>query len=102
MADKEVERVWNDFWKPLVTKEGYGVSLDLIKRELFDFYKMLDNVPKVYNAVTGGLLSKPNYDAGTVISAYEDHLNEQIDECVKEAMEQYDQMGFPDEGTDYV
>ena len=101
MADKEVERVWNDFWKPLLTKEGYGVSLDLIKRELFDYYKMLDNVPKVYMAVTGGLLSKPNYDAATVISVYEDQLNKHVEECVQDALEDYDRNDY-DDGTDYV
>jgi len=39
---------------------------------------MLQEVPKVYCEVTGGLLSKPNYCADSVISAFEDEVEKRI------------------------
>lgn len=66
----DVEDVFQGFWKDIVCKENGELDTEQVKRELCDYYKMLREVPYVYSAVTGGLLSKPIYDAKTVIDIF--------------------------------
>lgn len=47
------------------------------RRELSDYYFMLEQVPKVYCEVTGGLLSKPNYFAHSVLGVYEENIEKE-------------------------
>jgi hypothetical protein len=78
----DVEAVWRDFWAALVAPAGV-LDVAQVKRELFDYGTLLDNVPKVYMAVTGERISKPNTDPSAVIAAAEDH----VQRCITEALE---------------
>lgn len=60
------------------------LSPDEVAGELADYAHVLREVPKVYEAVTGGKLSKPNYFAQDVIAAFEDHLSEAVDTAIDE------------------
>jgi len=71
------------FWRDSVYPEG--MTAEQVKAELDDFHFLMGEVPKVYMAVTGGLLSKPNYHASTVIAAFEDYLSQRIEEELAEA-----------------
>ena len=102
MAAPEVEKVWEEFWKPLLTREGYGVSLELIKNELYDFHTVIQEVPKVYIEITNGAMSKANYRAEDVIARYQDVVDGMIEEAVKEALEIHDDLSFPEEGKDFT
>lgn len=55
------------------------LTRDDVANELADYLMILDRVPKVYCEVTGGLLSKPNYDSDVVIRAFEDHVQSLIE-----------------------
>lgn len=72
------------FWRDSVYPEG--MTAEQVKAELDDFHFLMEQVPKVYMAVSGGLLSKPNYHAATVISAFEDYLTDRVNEEVAEAL----------------
>lgn len=65
-----VENVWEHFWKGIVAKNG-KLDIEQVKKELFDFYIMMDNVPYVYNVVTGGRFSKPLTPANVIIEEFE-------------------------------
>jgi hypothetical protein len=82
--DLDVEKAW-EFWAPIVMKDGV-LDVEQVKKELTDWYYVMGQVPKVYCAVTGDLLSKVMYDADTVITAFEDYLTRQIDDAVQERM----------------
>lgn len=84
--DPEVEEVYNDFWKGIVEKNGQ-VNMDQVKKELFDFYFLIDAIPKVYDAVTGGMISKPLTSPEMVISIFNDYVQDLCDEAVKEFAE---------------
>lgn len=71
----DYEKVWDEFWKPLVEKDGKP-DMDLIKKELYDYYHVIDNVSHVYCHCTGGLLSKPNYKSRGVIEAIETYYED--------------------------
>ena len=72
MSNYDVERVYQDFWKEIICDKDGKVDIEQVKKELCDYYKMLQEVPKVYSEVTGGLLSNPLYDAETVLSFFRD------------------------------
>lgn len=71
MSNYDVERVYQDFWKEIICDKDGKVDIEQVKKELCDYYKILQEVPKVYSEVTGGVLSKPLYDAETVLSFFQ-------------------------------
>ena len=78
IPDEDAKKFWKDCYSD-------GITAQDIANELSDMNIMLDNVPKIVYAVTGGILSKANYDAQTVISKFNDY----VDDAVKEAIEDY-------------
>lgn len=72
LDDGEVERVWLEFWEPLVCQNGV-LDLEQIKRELYDFWMCLQEVPAAYVHVTGGKISKPHTRAVYVMDAADEH-----------------------------
>lgn len=64
------KKVYKEFWQDIVEKDG-ELDKDAIMRELSDYHHVLQNVPKVYCAVTGNRMSKTTYYADDVISEFE-------------------------------
>lgn len=60
-----------DFWKDIVVKDG-TLDIEQVRRELEDYYFVMDQVANVYDHITGGKLSKPNYHAKVVIAEADD------------------------------
>lgn len=84
---REVERVWREFWAPIVLRGG-KVNLAQVKRELFDFRQVIESVPKVYLAVTGGRVSKPLTDPEVVIALANEATQQAIEEELADRAEQ--------------
>jgi hypothetical protein len=97
VSEPDYMRIYRRHWKRLVETDG-KLDLDKVARELSDYHGMLEEVPKVYDHVTGGLLSKPNYHARSVIGAADEHLNRMVDEAVKEAREEWEAGAQPEAG----
>lgn len=70
----DYEKTFDEFWRPLVTREDGSIDLDAVKRELHDYRTILEEVPKVYMHVTGDKISKPNTEAMHVIAAADEHF----------------------------
>ncbi len=66
---KSYSQDYEDFWKDIVEENGV-LNLDQVKRELSDYHFLLEEVPKVYDAVSGGLISKPNTYAYEVLNEF--------------------------------
>lgn len=84
---KEYKQVFDDFWKEIVCDENGNLKLDQVQRELFDYWVAIQNVPKVYCELTGGMFSKLNTDAAYVINAAEEHYSkvhqsEDLADCI--------------------
>ncbi len=75
---EEAEHDWEHLWKPILFKEDGSLDVEQLKKEMADFGFMIREVPRVYSHVTGGLLSKPNYFADTVIAEHDDHVGELV------------------------
>jgi len=59
-----------EFWKDIIYKDG-KLNEEAVLRELSDYYAVMQEVPKVYCHITGGLMSKIFYEAQVVIDEYE-------------------------------
>lgn len=77
-----------DFWKPLIYTKG-KLDEKKVMNELADFYFIMNEVPKVYCEITGGLLSKLMYPAEVVLGEFQerfwdkDTIREDIEEMIK-------------------
>lgn len=82
-VDDEVEESWN-FWKDIILNPDGSINIEQLKKELSDFYFIMNEVPKVYDSVTGGRMSKISYHASDVIAESEDYYTgiyrERVDE----------------------
>lgn len=76
--NKEVEKVWQEFWKDIICDENGNIDLEQIKKELYDFHIVMNEVPKVYSEITGGMLSYITYPAETVLEVYHDKYGNKI------------------------
>lgn len=73
--DAEVQKVYDEYWKRIVEPGGV-LDFEQVKKELFDFHVMIQEVPKVYDAVTGGKFSKHLTRAEVIIDAAEAHYKD--------------------------
>jgi hypothetical protein len=74
----EVEELWATFWAPIVAPGGV-VDLDQVKKELYDFERLMDRAEQVYDAVTSGRISKCMTAAEAVIEVADEVARERTD-----------------------
>jgi hypothetical protein len=82
--DEISEKLWNEFWKDIVTNEDGTINMEQLKLELSDFHFIMGEASKVYYGVTGGRMSKPTYFANDVISVSNDYHYESYHDSVKD------------------
>lgn len=68
------EELWLEYRGLLMTDGKYDESK--IKNELHDLVFVMTQVGKVYNGLTGGILSKPMYFADVILNLNEDQITE--------------------------
>lgn len=69
----DIERVYQNFWRPIIENKDGSINIDQVKFELYDYYQAIQNVTKVYDEITNGKFTKLNTDARHVIDAAEDY-----------------------------
>jgi hypothetical protein len=74
---KKVDKVWDVFWKDIVCNKDGSINIKQVKKELYDFHFVMQEVPKVYSHITNGRLSKILYPAETVITEVDDIINQE-------------------------
>ena len=92
MEDKELEDNYNDFWKGIVENEDGTLNKEQVKKELFDYYMVIDNCSKAFMEMTNGLISKPNTKFFEVLSIFRDkYLDVEITkDDIKELLDNID------------
>lgn len=86
---EDYKDTYQKFWKALVETDGQ-LDPDKVMRELHDYKTVLDEVPKVYDHVTGGRISKPNTRAEHVIGAHDDRREEDIKQALQDERDSHD------------
>lgn len=67
-----LEDSWG-FWRELVCDEEGNLRLSAVKAELHDYGLLLDQVPRVYDHVSGGRITKPFTPLHEILSAADEH-----------------------------
>ena len=78
-SKEDYEKTYDDFWKDIVQPDG-KFDMDVVKRELHDYWAFMQSVAEVYCHITGNRISKPNTPASVVIDeaeAYYQRLQEE-------------------------
>jgi hypothetical protein len=75
---RDYERTWREVWKRLVCDKRGRPVLDKIKRELHDYHIVLGEVSRVYDELTGGMLSKPTTRSEAVIDAVNESTSRKV------------------------
>lgn len=88
---EDIEENWESFWKGIVCNPDGSINQEKVKKELYDFSYIMDQVPKVYCHITGDILSKLMYPAETVISVADEHFQKVLEREMKEAAEEDEQ-----------
>lgn len=84
--DDGVNEVWEKFWRPLVYTESGELDLEQIKKELFDFHFLIENMPKFIEHATGGACSNPMVHLSVLESLHDDYVTTLVDEAYEEAI----------------
>lgn len=78
----DVELIYQRHWRDII--EPYGiVDIEAMKRELYDYWQVLSEVPKVYDDITGGMVTRPDAPAYHVIAVAYEHFAK-LDEAYAE------------------
>jgi len=72
---KDYKEEYAEFWKDIVETNGV-LDLDKVQRELSDFYFLMEEAPKVYMEVSGGMISKTNTYASEVLNLFEEKFDD--------------------------
>ena len=71
LAQNEPDEFWNNWVYP------EGANAEEIQSELRDFSILMKNVSIVYDALSGGRISKPMTDPNVVISVCQEYMEQQ-------------------------
>lgn len=76
--DLEIRKTCNEesdyYWDTYVFNEEYPFNKENAYKELSDYYFMLEQLPKIYMELSGGMCSYPNYPASSIIQAHNDYV----------------------------
>ena len=84
--ESEYEKTFREFWMPILTRGG-KLDLELVKKELYNYHVIMNNVSTVYMHITGNRISKPNTLANEIIAEHDDLVNELVEERLNELLE---------------
>ena len=80
-----VEKCWDDFWKPIVTRDDGFLNIDAIKCELYDFKQMMNRFQHVVNHFGSTLgISKLTYEP----EIYKEAIDLYVDQCVTDRIDE--------------
>lgn len=89
IIDKEVEEDYINLWKDIIENEDGSVNIEQVKKELYDYSKLMDRTMKLYDELTLGCISKPNTDIIHIIDKVDERIRESYDDGYNDAYELY-------------
>ena len=70
---KEVEKIYNEFWKEIIENEDGSLNKKQIMKELCDYYHIMHNCSSAYDLMSCGIISKPNTCFSAVRGLFEEN-----------------------------
>jgi hypothetical protein len=84
----EPQERWDNFWKEILILPDGSIDVEQLKKELCDFSVLINNIPKIFDAITGGMVSKPMTDPDVVISLHDDYVDRMVEQAVEDYKEE--------------
>jgi len=84
---EECRTRYETFWKRVVENPDGSLNKIQVIKELSDFLGVIDNVPLVYDHVTGGSVSKPNTYAYEVNALHDQYIQDRLEDYKKDLLE---------------
>lgn len=78
-TEKDYDREYDTFWRPLLEFPNGAIKHEELRKNLYDFSRLIENVMKVYFELTGGIISKPLTDPDTVIQLVQEHFEKMLE-----------------------
>lgn len=94
---QSIEQNYNEIWKAVVENPDGSLNKEQIIKELADFSMLIDNLSKIYDYISGGLVSKPNTRPEAVIQLFEEQLKDSYERGYEDATEDHIGSGSNDE-----
>jgi hypothetical protein len=71
---EEVEKVYQEFWKDIVENEDGTLNKEQVKKELFDYNKVMENCTSAYCEMTCYEISNPNTYFSEVLRIFQEEF----------------------------
>ncbi|MEK4705786.1 hypothetical protein [Bacillus sp. FSL H8-0512] len=71
------EKIYQSFWKKILEDEEGNLNIEQVKKELYDYKILLEEVPKVYGELTG--FSKAHTRSEAVIKQVNERMIDKND-----------------------
>jgi hypothetical protein len=91
---EEYEKIYNEFWKPIIEKEDDIFDIDQIKKELADYYIILENFRKVYLEITGQRFGNVLTDPIHILDEFEKATKQDIQDSIEDLIDSYEDDGW--------
>ena len=91
IKELDYEKDYKEFWKEIVENKDGTLNIEQVKKELSDFKYFIDNIPKLYNNITGGYISKHMTNIRHVIDRVNERLEDSYNEGYNDALEEFKQ-----------
>ena len=79
----EVERVWREYWLPLLRRADGRLNVGQLKGELYDAWHLVNEARAVYRHVTGGTCDDLTASAEGIIASAEHAVRLRIERAVE-------------------
>lgn len=84
LEDNNADVFWKDILESVLEEDG-ETAAEAVRRELSDYYMVMEFAGAVYEHATGGRVSKLNTLPSAVCAMIDDYVNEIVEEAIKEA-----------------
>jgi len=88
LDESDYQQVYDEFWKHLVETDGV-LDTEQVKKELCDYYNMIQEMMTLTYDLTDGLLSYPSYKASTILMEHGAICDKVVAEAVEEEVKHY-------------
>jgi len=85
--DKELEDDYNNIWKDIIENVNGTINIEQVKKELYDYSKLMDRTMELYDKLTDGYISKPNTKIEHIIKIVDERISESYAEGYNDALE---------------
>ncbi len=91
IEELDYEKDYQEFWKEIVENEDGTLDIEQVKKELSDFKYFIVNIPKSYDNITDGYISKHMTNIRHIIDRVNKRIEDSYNKGYNDALEEFKQ-----------